>query len=158
MSDLVRRPSRPEAGSHRIQLVLLDQAAHGGAELARLAALLRGRGRGAGRWPRRLVAAAGGLGRAVPSSITASTWPLVTTVPLVTRSSRTIPLAGAGTSRTTLSVSRSARFSSRRIASPGCLCQATRVASATDSGSCGTRISVLIRHLVRISAVHGGEG
>ena len=31
-----------------------------------------------------------------------------------------------------------------RSASPGCLCQATRVASATDSGSCGTRISVLM--------------
>src|SRR5690606_26193573 len=53
------------------------------------------------------------------------------------------PSVGAGTSRTTLSVSRSTRFSSRRTASPAFLCQLTSVASATDSGSCGTFTSML---------------
>src|SRR5690606_17272475 len=46
-------------------------------------------------------------------------------------------------SSTTLSVSRSTRFSSRRTGSPGFLCQLTRVASVTDSGSCGTLTSML---------------
>ena len=93
--------------------------------------------------PTALRRRAGGC-RAAPSSIIASTWPLVTVVPLSILISRTTPFAGAGTSSTTLSVSRSARFSSRLTASPGCLCQATSVASATDSGSWGTRISVVM--------------
>ena len=57
------------------------------------------------------------------------------------------PSAGAGTSSTTLSVSRSTRFSSRRTASPAFLCQATSVASATDSGNCGTLTSMLTADL-----------
>src|SRR5579862_4277472 len=71
------------------------------------------------------------------------------------------PSAGAGTSRTTLSVSRSARFSSRLNASPGCLCQATRVASAMDSGNAGTRISMLIklsRHSLAVVGALAGAG
>ena len=55
-----------------------------------------------------------------------------------------MPAIGAGTSRTTLSVSKSTRFSSRATASPGCLCHPTSVASATDSGSCGTRTSIVM--------------
>ncbi len=151
-SDLVSRPSRPEAGMaagssrfsstrRRTEGLSLPASLPSVSGAAALAA-------GAAAGGALAVAAAAGAGAlgvaAAPSSITASTWPLLTTVPLATRSSRTTPLAGAGTSRTTLSVSRSARFSSRRIASPGCLCQVTRVASATDSGSCGTRISVVM--------------
>src|SRR6056297_1464916 len=55
-----------------------------------------------------------------------------------------IPSAGAGTSSTTLSVSRSTRFSSRAMASPGFLCHLATVASETDSGKLGTLISILI--------------
>src|SRR5215470_3059805 len=51
------------------------------------------------------------------------------------------PSAGAGSSSTTLSVSMSIRFSSRLTASPSFLRQASRVASATDSDSCGTLTS-----------------
>ena len=76
--------------------------------------------------------------------MTASKSPALTDWPAGTLISRSTPFTGAGTSSTTLSVSRSARFSSRLTASPGCLRQAMSVASATDSGSCGTRISTLI--------------
>ncbi len=58
------------------------------------------------------------------------------------------PSVGAGTSRTTLSVSRSTRFSSRRTLSPGCLCHVATTASETDSGNTGTLISVLIYKLL----------
>src|SRR3990172_6245243 len=54
------------------------------------------------------------------------------------------PSAGAGSSSTTLSVSISIRFSSRLTASPCFLCQASRVASETDSESCGTLTSISI--------------
>src|SRR5690349_9014724 len=52
------------------------------------------------------------------------------------------PSAGAGSSSTTLSVSMSIRFSSRLTASPCFLCHERRVASATDSESCGTLTSM----------------
>ena len=55
---------------------------------------------------------------------------------------RARPTRGAGSSSTTLSVSMSIRFSSRLTASPAFLCQLTSVASATDSGSCGTLTSI----------------
>src|SRR5690606_27943016 len=67
-----------------------------------------------------------------------------TVAPACTFISFSTPATGAGTSSTTLSVSRSARFSSRATASPGSLCQFTSVASATDSGNFGTLISVLM--------------
>src|SRR5579862_3015103 len=54
------------------------------------------------------------------------------------------PSAGAGNSSTTLSVSMSIRFSSRFTASPCFLCQASSVASETDSESCGTLTSISI--------------
>ena len=53
------------------------------------------------------------------------------------------PSAGAGSSSTTLSVSMSIRFSSRLTVSPSFLCQASSVASATDSESCGTLTSMI---------------
>jgi len=52
------------------------------------------------------------------------------------------PSAGAGNSSTTLSVSTSTRFSSRLTASPSFLCHDSRVASDTDSDSCGTFTSI----------------
>ena len=89
------------------------------------------------------------------SSMTASSSPLVTLAPASRSSDLTTPAAGAGTSSTTLSVSRSARFSSRATASPAFLCQVTSVASATDSGSCGTRISIAMGVLQREVAAAG---
>ena len=67
-----------------------------------------------------------------------------TVVPSGAVISTKVPAAGAGTSSTTLSVSRSTRFSSRDTASPAFLCHATNVASLTDSGNCGTLISIVI--------------
>ena len=52
------------------------------------------------------------------------------------------PAAGAGTSSTTLSVSISTRISSMATFSPGFLRHCSRVASATDSDSCGTFTSI----------------
>ena len=52
------------------------------------------------------------------------------------------PAAGAGTSSTTLSVSISIRISSRATASPAFFFHCSRVASATDSDSCGTLTSI----------------
>src|SRR5436190_18163248 len=52
------------------------------------------------------------------------------------------PAAGAGTSRTTLSVSISTRISSSSTACPGFLRHCRSVASATDSESCGTFTSI----------------
>src|SRR5688572_2730640 len=77
-------------------------------------------------------------------SIFAMTSP-ATTVPLSPlRMETSTPSAGAGSSSTTLSVSMSMRFSSRLTASPCFLCQASSVASATDSESCGTFTSMSI--------------
>ncbi|MNK90242.1 hypothetical protein D3C87_1102860 [compost metagenome] len=52
------------------------------------------------------------------------------------------PLAGAGTSSVTLSVSSSTRISSRVTASPACFFHWISVASETDSESCGTFTSI----------------
>src|SRR6476661_5323586 len=82
---------------------------------------------------------------ALPSvSITAITSFEVTVDPSGRVISVSTPSPGAGSSSTTLSVSTSIRFSSRLTASPGFLCQLTSVASATDSGNCGTLTSILI--------------
>src|ERR1019366_1210356 len=78
------------------------------------------------------------------SSINARIWPLVTVAPSTSLISLSTPATGAGTSSTTLSVSKSTKFSSRATASPGRLRQATSVAWATDSGSCGTRTSIVM--------------
>ena len=59
--------------------------------------------------------------------------PATTVPPSPLSSSTRTPAAGAGNSRTTLSVSMSIRFSSRETASPTFLCQFSKVASATDS-------------------------
>jgi hypothetical protein len=67
---------------------------------------------------------------------------LFTVSPTWWRISFSTPSTGAGTSSTTLSVSRSTRFSSRFTASPAFLCQVAMVASETDSGRTGTLSSM----------------
>src|SRR5207342_3003784 len=64
--------------------------------------------------------------------------------PCLNFSSLSTPSTGEGTSSTTLSVSRSSRFSSRRTVSPAFLCQVAMMASDTDSGSTGTLTSMLM--------------
>ena len=76
------------------------------------------------------------------SSIFASNCPDVTTAPTSHAISLNIPSAGAGTSSTTLSVSKSSIFSPRDTASPAFLCHAAMVASETDSGNAGTFTSI----------------
>ena len=83
-------------------------------------------------------------GATAPSSMIASSSSLSTVAPSLALISFSVPSTGAGTSSTTLSVSRSTRFSSRRTVSPGCLCQAAITASSTDSGKTGTLTSMLI--------------
>src|SRR5881396_3311584 len=86
---------------------------------------------------------------AFPSvSIVAMTSPALTVPPSPLMIFASTPSAGAGSSRTTLSVSMSIRFSSRLTASPTFLCHASKVASATDSESCGTLISMSMLFLL----------
>ncbi len=88
-------------------------------------------------------------------SIFAITSP-ATTVPFSPfRMLTSTPSAGLGSSSTTLSVSMSIRFSSRFTASPCFLCQASSVASETDSESCGTFTSINIRTSPPGGALHG---
>jgi hypothetical protein len=77
-------------------------------------------------------------------SMRAITSPATTVSPSPLTISTNTPLSGAGSSRTTLSVSMSIRFSSRATASPAFLCHETSVASATDSESCGTLTSMIM--------------
>ena len=77
-------------------------------------------------------------------SMRAITSPATTVSPFLLTNSTSTPDAGAGNSRTTLSVSMSIRFSSRETAAPTSLCQETSVASATDSDSCGTLTSMIM--------------
>src|SRR5260221_104695 len=72
----------------------------------------------------------------------------------VVRMPTSTPSTGAGSSSTTLSVSMSIRFSSRFTASPCFLCQASNVASDTDSESCGTLTSTSIRSPLAPGALH----
>src|SRR6187455_2607062 len=90
------------------------------------------------------LAAGAAAAATAPGSKIASSWPLVTTAPSLATISRMTPSTGEGTSSTTLSVSRSSRFSSRRTESPAFLCQAAMVASDTDSGRTGTLTSMLM--------------
>ncbi len=80
----------------------------------------------------------------LPSRRRPRIWREVTVVPSSSRTASRMPSADAGTSSTTLSVSISTSTSSRTTASPGFLCQVATVASATDSGRSGTRISTLL--------------
>src|ERR1700754_2070865 len=95
------------------------------------------------------AAGAGAAAAAAPSSITAMTWLLVTVEPSSNLISFSTPSTGEGTSSTTLSVSRSSRFSSRLTASPAFLCQVAMSASETDSGRTGTLTSMDMLALLR---------
>ncbi len=121
--------------------------------------LRRGR-RGGGRGRRRLggLFASASFGAAAAAaapfasvSMIAITSFDVTVEPSGFTSSTSTPSPGAGSSSTTLSVSTSIRFSSRATASPGFLCQLTSVASATDSGSCGTFTSMRMFYTLEIN-------
>src|SRR5438309_3162703 len=80
---------------------------------------------------------------ALPSvSMVAMISPALTVPPPALMIFARTPSAGAGSSRTTLSVSMSIRFSSRLTGSPTFLCHASSVASATDSESSGTFTSM----------------
>ena len=71
----------------------------------------------------------------------ASTWPTVTVSPAAARTSVIVPVAGEGTSASTLSVEISTTVSSACTASPGCLCHSRIVPSETDSPMAGMTIS-----------------
>jgi hypothetical protein len=75
-------------------------------------------------------------------SMMAMTSPATTVAPSFLMSCTITPAFGAGSSRTTLSVSMSIRFSSRETGSPTFLCHDSRVASATDSDNWGTLTSI----------------
>src|SRR3990167_6491069 len=77
-----------------------------------------------------------------PGSKLAKATSPVTTSPAFFKISFNTPSSGAGTSNTTLSVSKSNKFSPRFTKSPGFLCHEPTVASATDSGKAGTLISI----------------
>lgn len=64
--------------------------------------------------------------------------PAATVSPFRLRISTSTPFAGAGSSRTTLSVSDINQIAVSGYGFANLLCQVTRVASATDSDSCGT--------------------
>ena len=100
-----------------------------------------GRGGGGG-----AEAEAEGLGRrraAAPALVVmrARTWPTVTVSPACARTSVIVPVAGEGTSASTLSVEISTTVSSAATASPGCLCHSRIVPSVTDSPIAGMTIS-----------------
>src|SRR5438477_5215707 len=102
---------------------------------------------------------AGAAALALPSvSIVAMTSPAFTVPPSPLMIFASTPSAGAGSSSTTLSVSMSIRFSSRLTASPTFLCQASKVASATDSESGGTLISMSMLFLPRSLAARRPAG
>ena len=151
-SPLVIRPPRPvpstPAGSTARSAIILRAAGKRGRG-RRAPEARRRQVRRSGRCAVAAVAVADGRRRGEPRtaprsrpwpslSMTAITsWP-VTVAPSPCRISTSTPACGAGSSSTTLSVSTSTRFSSRATLSPSFLCQLTSVASATDSGNCGT--------------------
>ncbi|ALB13317.1 hypothetical protein ACT79_22060 [Burkholderia pseudomallei] len=73
----------------------------------------------------------------------AITWSATTVSPSFCSTCASTPAAGAGTSRTTLSVSSSIRISSCATASPGFFFHCSMVASETDSESWGTLTSTI---------------
>ena len=90
------------------------------------------------------AACGAGAAAAAPTVTRPSNWLLTTVAPASCRISVKTPSTEAETTRTTLSVSISTRTSSYLTAYHTFLLHATTVASATDSGSTGVRISLLI--------------
>src|SRR5690606_32926518 len=94
---------------------------------------------------------------APPSSITARESPSCTVSPAPWLILPSVPSWGAGTSRTTFSVSSSTSVSSRRTKSPSFLCHSSTVASETDSGRVGTLISLGIGCDLPLRGLAGGR-
>src|SRR4051795_2200523 len=92
-----------------------------------------------------------------PVSIVASTVPTSTVAPTSTSSDTTRPVAGDGTSVSTLSVEISTIGSSDSIQSPTRFFHSTTVPSATDTPICGivTSTAVLIGEELTASLLHG---
>ena len=78
---------------------------------------------------------------AAPAVISARGWPTATTSSGWTRSLVIVPLAGAGTSASTLSVETSMTVSPSATASPSALCHSRTVPSVTDSPISGMAIT-----------------
>ena len=80
-------------------------------------------------------------GAPAPAAMRPITWPTVTVSPGWARISVTVPVAGAGTSASTLSVEISTIVSSASIASPTCLAHSSTTPSLTDSPIAGMTMS-----------------
>src|SRR5437660_4686778 len=152
MSPLVTRPSLPLPGTVDAPMPLSaaslrTEGASGASAGGAFGAVGAGLGGGAG-FALGGAAPAGAdadfAGAAAPSLIWPSSAPGATVSPSLTRISESTPVAGAGTSIVTLSVSSSTTGSSTATASPGCLNQRPMVASVTDSPKVGTRMSAMI--------------
>src|SRR5882762_1376174 len=146
-SPLVMRPSRPvpttceaarPASASRLAAAGIGAAACAKAPAAKAAGAVAARAAGA-------VAAAGlpAAALAEAGSIIAITSPATTVLPSGLTICASVPAAGAGTSRTTLSVSTSINTSSSSTRSPAFFFHCSSVASETDSDSCGTLTSTI---------------
>ena len=143
-SPLVMRPSRPVPATEPAASCLsaINLAAAGMATPA--------------------IGAAGGaaLSAAVAPAAAPTAWPCVsiraincsaiTVAPSLTNNSHNTPALGAGTSKTTLSVSISVKISSTNTDSPTFFFHCNRVASATDSESCGTLTSTIAMEMLSV--------
>ena len=89
-----------------------------------------------------------------PASIRAITWPTVTVSPASARISVIVPLAGAGSSTSTLSVEISTIVWPSETWSPGATCQSRSVPSVTDSPASGVTMSIT---RVSVSSPAGAE-
>ena len=106
-----------------------------------------GSGSAVGGAPGSLACAAGGalweLAPAPFRAMRAITWPTVTVSPSSTRISTTVPLAGAGSSTSTLSVEISTIVSAALMKSPTLACHSRIVPSLTDSPAAGVTTSTI---------------
>src|SRR6266436_6908194 len=144
-SPLVMRPSRPvpttceaarPASASRLAAAGIGAAAFAAAACAKApAAKAPGAAASAAGLPAAALAEAG--------SIIAITSPATTVLPSGLTICASVPAAGAGTSRTTLSVSTSINTSSSSTRSPAFFFHCSSVASETDSDSCGTLTSTI---------------
>ena len=142
-SPLVTRPSLPVPGTEPDAMLLsaINLAADGMGTPAMELPVAATDAAAAG-----ALATAAGAATAptLPSvSILAITWSDTTVPPSATVNSISTPAEGAGTSRTTLSVSISIRVSSMAMASPTFFFHCNMVASATDSDNWGTLTSTM---------------
>ena len=81
----------------------------------------------------------------------AITWPTVTVSPSATRISLTVPVAGEGSSTSTLSVEISTIVSSTLIGSPTLTCHSRIVPSVTDSPAAGVTTSTVCWVVVSVA-------